>query len=96
MDELAEHTRHRHHKTREIDLAEEVRVVGKGGGIGSHAAGKKSPECVAAQIEQKLRNTVGAELCDVAEEHHISNACQQGVDKEPQRPQNGLHVADLE
>lgn len=52
----------------EVDLAEEVGVADEGGGGVVEAAGEVAPEDGAGHVEEELREAVGGEFGDVAED----------------------------
>ena len=96
LDARSQYTRDRDGQSREIDLAEHLRIGQEGRGVLVQAVGKEYPQRVAAQIEEELRDPVGAELGNVSEYYRINNARQKRADDYPQRTEYGLLVHQLE
>ena len=91
-DQVGDQDRDRHRQPREVDLAEQLGVVDEGvGGLGD-AVGEVSPDDRAGHVEQELRQAVGGQLGDLAEDESEGDGGQQRLDQVPQRPQDGLLV----
>lgn len=82
----------RHDESRKINLAEHVRVFDERFARLVQTFRKVSPEADACKVKQRLRKSVCADFCDAAEYDHEHDCGHNGLDKEPQRPENGLLV----
>ena len=76
----------RHYEARKVDLAEDVGVVSKHRAGFGEAVGKVVPGGDAGHVEERLREAVGAEACEVAENESKDDGGEERLDKKPQRP----------
>ena len=81
-----------HYESRKIHLAEHVRVFDERFAGLVQAFRKIGPQANACEVKERLREPVGADFRDSAEHDHEHNSGHDGLDKEPQRPENGLLV----
>ena len=82
----------RHDETRKIHFAEHVRVFDERLACLIQAFRKVSPKADACEVKERLREPVGADFGDSAEHDHEHDCGHDGLDKEPQRSENGLLV----
>ena len=76
----------RHNEARKVDLAEDVGVVSEHRAGFGKAVGKVVPGGDAGHVEERLREAVGAEACEVAENESKDDGGEERLDKKPQRP----------
>ncbi len=91
-DQVRDQNRDRHRQAREIHLAEELRVLHKRVGRLGEAIREVRPDDRAGHIKEELRQTVGGQLGDVAEDDREGDRRQQRLDQVPQRSQDRLLV----
>ena len=75
-----------------IHFTENAGVFRKGIGITGQAAGKISPDGIAAQIEQVCGHTIGADTGNLAEHKGLDNTAHQRRQEQPRRTQDRLLV----
>ena len=91
-DQVRDQDRDRHGHAREIYLAEQVGVLHEGlAGLGQ-AGGEVTPHHRPGHIKEELRQAVGGQAGDVAEDDRERDRGQQRLDEIPQRPKDGLLV----
>ena len=76
----------RHNEARKVDLAEDVGVVSEHRAGFGKAVGKVVPGGDAGHVEERLREAVGAEACEVAKNEGKDDGGEERLDKKPQRP----------
>ncbi|MEY3955274.1 MAG: hypothetical protein RL229_674 [Pseudomonadota bacterium] len=84
--QVAHHYAERHNEAREVDLAKDVGVVSEHRAGFGEAVGKIVPGGDARHVEERLREAVGAEACEVAENESKDDGGEERLDKKPQRP----------
>ena len=84
--EVTHHNAQRHNQTREIDFSKDVGVVSEHRTGFGEAVGKVVPGGDAGHVEERLREAVGAEACEVAENESKDDGGEERLDKKPQRP----------
>ncbi len=82
----------RHHEAREVHLAEHVRVFNECFASLVQAFRKIGPQANTREVKERLWQAVGADFRDSAEHDHEHDGGHDGLDEEPQRPENGLLV----
>ena len=92
--QVAQDGRYGDYHAGKIDLAKYGLVVGEGLRCLIQAVGKIEPADVACQIEQDLRDAIGAHAGDAAKHHHVHDDGQHRLDDIPQRAKNGLFILD--
>lgn len=83
-------------ESREVNLAEDIGIGGKGTCILIHAAGKEDPDGIAAHVEQNAGNTIGTDAGNATEDEGIDDGADQRIQKQPRRAQDCLLVGDCE
>jgi len=84
--QVAHYYTQRHNEAREVDLAEDVGVVSEYRAGFGEAVGKVVPGGDAGHVEERLREAVGAEACEVAKNESKDDGGEERLDKKPQRP----------
>ena len=82
----------RYDKAWKIHFAEHVRVFDECLACLVQAFCEVRPEADACEVKERLRESVGADFRDAAEHDHEHDCGHDGLDKEPQRAENGLLV----
>ena len=82
----------RHDESRKVHLAEHVRVFDECFAGLVQTFRKIGPQTNACEVKERLREPVGADFGDAAEHDHEHDGSHDGLDKEPQRAENGLLV----
>ena len=91
-DQVRDQDRDRHRHAREIYLAEQVGVLHEGlAGLGQ-AGREVTPHHRPGHIKEELRQSVGGQAGDVAEDDRERDRGQQRLDEIPQRAEDGLFV----
>jgi len=81
-----------HDQAREVDLAEEMRVLDEGLGGAGEAVGEIAPEHRAGHVKEHGRETVRGKAGDAAEHDGKDKRVQDGLNDEPKRTEDGLLV----
>lgn len=81
--QVAHYYTQRHNEARKVDLAEDVGVVSKHRTGFGEAVGKIVPGRDAGHVEERLREAVGAEACEVAENEGEDDGGKERLDKKP-------------
>ena len=92
LDEIGDDNRKGRDKPGKIDFAEDAGIGHKGGGGFCEAGGEVVPRSDAGKIEKHGRQAIGRQLCQAAEDHCENESGQDGLDKKPERPKDGLLV----
>ena len=87
-----DHNRERHYGPGEIDFTEQARSGCEGVGGGPQAVGEVVPGGYSSQIEQNGRYSIGREAGHATEDDGHDCRLKNGLDKEPQWPQDCLFV----
>lgn len=90
--EVADSAGQRTDQTREINLAEDGRIGDERVGSLCETVREVLPEADAAKIEQRLRNAIGRDSGDSAEDHHVHDDRKRRLDHEPERSEDCLLV----
>ncbi len=90
--QVAHYNTERHNEARKVNLPEDIGVVSKHRAGFGEAVGKVVPGRDARHVEQRLRQAVGTEPCQVAKNEGKDDGREERLDKKPQRAQNGLLV----
>lgn len=91
-DQIRQHDRDRHDQPREVDFTENGGIVDECGRRFIETFREIVPHHGSGQVEQNRRQAVGRNLRDSAEHDREHEGRQNGLDEEPQRPENGLLV----
>ena len=67
-------------------------IADKGGRSVVQAAGKVTPQNRAGHVEKHLRQTVGGEFGNVAEDDSEDDGGHEGLDEEPEGTEDGLFI----
>lgn len=92
-DEIGNEDGHRHRHPREVHLAEQMRILHKGIRGLVQALGKVGPDDRAGHVKEELRQSIGGQTGNPAEDHGKGDGGQQRLDEIPQGTQDGLLVS---
>ena len=92
LDEVGDDNRKRRDKAREVDFAENSGVGHEGGGGFCEAGGKVVPRRDAGEVEKHRRKSIGGEFGQTAEDHCENECGEDGLNKKPERAEDGLLV----
>lgn len=92
LDEIADDNRERDNQSGKIHFSENVRVADKRCGCFVEALREIIPQRDTGQIEQRGRNSIGADFGNVAKHDHVDQRGHDGLHKEPNRSQDGLLI----
>ena len=84
--------RHRHHQPGEVHFPEDVGVLHEGVRCLRDTVGKILPEASTRQVEQRPGDAVSGNAGDTAEDDHIHNDREGGLDHVPDGTQDGLLI----
>ena len=84
--------RHRHHQPREIHLSKNVRILNESIRCLRDTVGEVLPEAGTGQVEQRPGDAVGGDAGDAAEDDHVHDDREGGLDDVPDGAQDGLFV----
>ena len=90
--QVACHGRHGNDQTRKINLSKNICIVDERFARLVQTFGKILPKANSRQIEQRLRKSVGTDLCNPAENNHEHNRRHNRLDKEPKRSKDCLLI----
>ena len=90
--EVARDGSKRHNESRKVNLAEHVRVFDECFAGLVQTFRKIGPQANAREVKERLWEPVGADFGDAAEHDHEHDGGHDGLNKEPQRAENGLLV----
>lgn len=92
LDERTGNSAQWDNETGEVDLAEDTGVGGEDVAATREAGAEVTPEDDACHIEEWLRGTIGTDACQTAEDEHVHDGGEDGLDDVPKGTEDGLLV----
>jgi hypothetical protein len=92
LDEVGDDNRKGRDKPGKVDFAEDAGIRHKGGGGFCEAGGKVVPRSDTGEVEKHGRKAIRRQLSQAAEDYCKNEGGQDGLDKKPERTEDGLLV----